>query len=388
MSKIEPRLIRPEKDGEIGEWSYLFKNDGVEYIFPAKVGELGRMKMSGQGIVGKSMEITADEAAWVKKIIYWRASEWETKMLPKAVEWISKNGFTFPKIPWHIMELRKIEDRDSEDRVTEAIEYIAMPSHLMESGVNRPDSLLIEQYREVPGEQGPGKKPLMQLWADGFIDFGNKNINDSMFSVSNACETIPEWGKHPEFLKSLIDKDGADYIFKLLRLRKRRKKEVAEETLRLATIWIAFCCYITSLKVTYEDGLPQKGVRRKQEKILEEAVAIEQAEIFEKVSVLKSGTQKRPVATGTGTQHGYRYVVRGHERIINGRAIWIKPHIRGEGELVVKAVGTEEVGTTVAAMKDVVKEVRSVRDSFAQETLSLTKKAMSLVHKFFNLFRR
>lgn len=389
-AKVFPRLIKPEKDGESGGWSYLFNNEGTEYIFPAEVSELGVKNVTPQDIVQKSAELTKEEVSYIRKVIYWRASEWETKLLPKAIEWVNKNGFVFPQIPFHVMELRKIEDRDGEDRVTECMEFFALEEHVQQDGTNKKPCILVEQYKEVPGEVGPHKKPLMQLWSDGYIEFSNKEtLKDCLFSVTNACESIPDWGKHPEFLKSIIEDKGAGDAFKMMCLRKRKKEYLAEETLRLATIWLAMTCYISSLKTTYEAGLPSRGPRRKEEKVLDEAVALEQAEIFTKVGVLKSGVRKKPVATGTGTQHGYRYLVRGHERIINGKAIWIKPQIRGQGEFIDKAIGTEEAVNPAQKIAKIIVDVgeESVKTKAATATKSKTGIAR-LFERFFSFFKR
>lgn len=71
-------------------------------------------------------------------------------------------------------------------------------------------------------------------------------------------------------------------------------------------------------------------------------MALEQATVFKTIGVLKSGIRKKPVATGIGTKHRYRYLVRGHEWIINGKSIWIKPQLRGEGEFLSRSIGATE----------------------------------------------
>src|SRR4051812_29683017 len=90
-----PRLIRPTKDGQEGEWSYLYTVDGQDYIFPAQVNELGNL----QPLLHKDEQEAFDsqhdnrqepgDPRYVKKVVYWRASEWETKLLPLAVEWMN-----------------------------------------------------------------------------------------------------------------------------------------------------------------------------------------------------------------------------------------------------------------------------------------------------------
>src|SRR5947209_3705788 len=106
---IKPQLIRPTKDGQEGEWAYLFHADGHDYLFPARVNELGQLK----GMLDKDepeppkQHDPADPNVLVNKVIYWKASEWETKIRPHAEAWMSSHGFEWPDIPFPMMELRK-----------------------------------------------------------------------------------------------------------------------------------------------------------------------------------------------------------------------------------------------------------------------------------------
>ena len=54
-------------------------------------------------------------------------------------------------------------------------------------------------------------------------------------------------------------------------------------------------------------------------------MALEQAVFLKSAGILKSGKRRKTVATGEGTKHRYRYFVRGHERIVSGKVIWVKP---------------------------------------------------------------
>jgi hypothetical protein len=338
-ASIHPRLIRPSRDGEEGGWSYLFSANGHDYIFPALVNELGGLKPLVNDIFVEpgAPSIEDTDPSWATKVIYWKASEWEEKLLPKAVEWINKNGFTIPPIPYRRMELRKIEDRGGDDRVSEVMNLTAFET---KDGFSRTE-LIVYQFTEVGGEEGKGRKPLMQWWMEGFVEFKGADVAMRGYSVPQACDRLSDWADIPGFLKHYVNEKGPAEAFKVLGVQDNRDT-IREEALRAAVMWIAFCRYITSLKTTYEEGLPRRGPKRAAARTTEEALALEQATIFKTVGVLKSGVQKRPVATGAGTRHRYRYLVRGHERIINGKSIWIKPQVRGEGEFLARSIGTEE----------------------------------------------
>ena len=339
-SAIAPRLIRPSKDGQEGEWSYLLHANGHDYIFPALVNELGHLK----GLLDKAWREEgetrdpADPNVFVNKVIYWKASEWETKIRPHAEAWMNTHGFEWPDIPFPRMELRKIEDRGGEERVTEVLNLTAMAAS---EKLEHP-TLMVYQFRDAQGEEGNGRRPLMQWWMEGFIDFRGRGLRGALYSVSRACERIADWGRHPELMKRWVEESGSEHMFKLLSLHDQDAKKVREEELRVVVLWVAFCRYIASLKTTYEGEQSRRGSRRSAPRTNEEALALEQADLFKTVAVLKSGVCRKPVATGTGTHHRYRYLVRGHERIVNGKSIWIKPQIRGQGEFLNLATGTEE----------------------------------------------
>jgi hypothetical protein len=339
-----PRLIRPTKDGEEGGWSYLFHVNGQDFIFPAQVDELGSL----QPLVGGNRTPKPDsnpltgaspaDDTYQTKVIYWKASDWETKLLPHAVSWLQREGFTFPPIPYQVMEFRKIEDRDGEDRVTEVVNVVALEPE--ESSSVTDPTLMVHQFKSVEGEEGKGRRPLLQWWQEGIIYFRGRVASAGCWSVPRAAAKLADWGRFPGFVQDIIENEGLARVFKMVSLRDGNEEALTEDELRVITMWVAFCRYITSLKTTYEEGLTNRGRRRSEARTLDEAVALEQATIFKTVDVLKSGVQRKPVNTGTGTKHRYRYLVRGHERIINGKVIWVKPQIRGEGEFLARSVGT------------------------------------------------
>jgi hypothetical protein len=337
---VAPRLIRPSKDGQEGEWSYLYRVHGHDYIFPALVNELGHLKalLGEDEPVQQDHPLTVGPDALVQKVIYWKASEWETKILPHAVAWMDAHKFTLPDLPYPWMELRKIEDRDGDERVTEVVNVLACPVN-----ENHPHpELIVHQFTEVGEEEGKGRRPLLQWWMEGLIELKGETVDARCLSVPKAGRWLGGFRDIHEFLDRKIEESGPGQFFKAAATGGTRGPAISEEELRVIVLFVAFCRYIASLKTTYEEGLPQQGRRRSAPKTTEEALALEQAEIFKTVAVLKSGVRKKPVATGTGTQHRYRYLVRGHERIINGKSIWIKPQIRGQGEFLNRATGTEE----------------------------------------------
>lgn len=341
-ASLHPRLIRPTKDGEEGGWSYLFSANGQDYIFPALVNELGHLKplIDTDSQTGEPAPRSPLDMIYSTKVIYWKASEWEEKLLPLAVEWTNLYGFVWPDIPYPVMEFRKIEDRHGEDRVTEVVNIAALDRR--EEDKDYP-TLLVHQFTEVGGEEGKGRRPLLQWWMEAMIRFkGPREVTGGGWSVPSACERIADWSDVPGFLKWKIEEAGAAHFFKTLSVHSSRDSALTYDEVRVVTMWIAFCRYITSLKTKYEEGLPQRGRRRSTARTTEEALALEQATIFQTVGVLKSGARRKPIATGTGTKHRYRYLVRGHERIINGKSIWIKPQVRGEGEFLARSIGTDE----------------------------------------------
>jgi hypothetical protein len=349
QQRLTPRLIRPEKDGQEGEWSYLFHANGHDYIFPALVNELGHLKgiFDDEDRTASETRKPDSSEPILTKVIYWKASEWETKFLPLAVEWFKIHRFTFPKVPYIVMEFRKIEDRDGENRITEVVNVAAIDRSADEPD---PPTLLVYQFKEVGGEEGKGRKPLMQWWMQGTIRFEDLDVFGGGFSVPCACSRLARWAKYPDFLKKLIHARGASHIFKLLAVHGDSDPALNDDELRIVTMWIAFCLYINSLKTTYVEGLP--GRRRSEARDLEEALALEQATILKSAGILRSGVQRKPVATGTGSKHRYRYLVRGHERIVGGKVIWVKPQIRGEGEFMVLPTATSgDIEVPAAAVK-------------------------------------
>lgn len=319
---VHPRLIRPERDGEKGEWAYLFRVEEEEYIFPARVSPLKALHSRlGSGLF--------DDAPY--KVIYWKASEWP-KYHPAAVEWIRRFGFRMPNVPYPFLELRKIDDLAGDGgTVAEVLRFISFQDSCIwtEQWQSIGDDLF--EWRQIKDFRLEGKRSYEP----------GKSL-----SIANACDWVSKnatYMAEPDFAERIIGPyaGSPDRFFEIL-TAESRLSDRSDHDLRIITIWIAFCLYINSLKTTYvDDGIQSVSRKRSAPRTLEEAVALEQAVILKSAGILKSGVRRRHVLNpGSGTKHRYRYLVRGHERVINGKSIWVKPQIRGNGEFMVLPTAT------------------------------------------------
>jgi hypothetical protein len=199
----------------------------------------------------------------------------------------------------------------------------------------------VHQFTGIDGEAGSAKKPLMQWSMEGFINFSDGKLSILALDLMNAARRLVEWSDVPDFNDQIISQRGAADALKTFSSQGSDSQyQPTDAQLRAVTQWLAFCLYINSLKPVYLDG-EAKQRRKSEPRTLEEAVAIEQATILKSAGLLKSGVRRKKVMNpGSGTKHRYRYLVRGHERIINGKSIWVKPQIRGSGEFMVVPTAT------------------------------------------------
>src|SRR4051794_26585087 len=94
--------------------------------------------------------------------------------------------------------------------------------------------LHFHQFTEVDGREGSGRRPLMQWWAEGLIEFKDLEVECLGMSLPKACERIAEWSLYEELFPKWYEEDTPAKFFRTLCVHGGKgEPKVREEELRV-----------------------------------------------------------------------------------------------------------------------------------------------------------
>ncbi len=327
MKETRPQLIRPwdEENSLLGIWSYKYEINGKDYIVPATI---------------STLEDLEEKYNKEQKIIYWRSGEFDKYM---KLGWDLHEGSSgkIKGLPCPVLQLRMIEEMDN---FAKGKVYEVLKLFLDKEGkcLNMVQFIYEETYPSETNKYDSENYGLYEWqW------FARLNLKTGKCGIK-ALHAFPE----------NIDRLGDDYPWDELKMIEAAEilgevKTVDDEAIssiqRAYALFCGFNAYLLQMKpekAKYNTDRQNHG-----EMNIFDRYELGQTEMRDQVYVIKRGTTKTKY-TGLGTKHSHQYTVTGHERIICGKAIWVKPHIRGEGEFIAKNLGTDAiVKKTVEANK-------------------------------------
>ena len=312
-----PLLIRPwdDKEEKLGNYSYLYVIDGREVIMPARIQ------------IMQEFDEDSDE------VIYYTRQT----VIDKQVKALSRMGELpcFDEVlPHPNFQIRVIQDKKqnswSSDLPVQIIKCNLKP-HMIEEKTSL--NIDVWQLEKFEGLQDTSVFMEWVLNYDYLMNTPKLQKEGLQISPFQKVQTI-------ERLEEILKKSNREDFDSLKELYAHYTSAIEKNTflqipltegygktiMDSYSVFVAFSLFLKNLK---PDVAEYKTGRKNLAKTAEgKAFKFDQDIMSNRVRLLTKG-QTKTRATGKGGEHSYRYNVRGHERYVGEKFIWVKAHERG-----------------------------------------------------------